>query len=218
MLRSQLAHAMKRKDMIKGVVFDFGGVMTPMLMPEMVHQLVDNLGVDWEMVVSGYGRYRRQMDGDWISMEEMYRRIWADMKLYLTPAVCRELVEADICSYFNRDLATLELMKNLKSRGYKIGILTNMCTIFAAHFRQIFADYIALADAMVISGEEHLYKPQPEIYELMRARMNLPSDALLFFDDVPDNCAAAQAAGWKAIRFITAAQAASEFETLISEV
>ncbi len=201
---------------IKGVVFDFGGVMTPMLMPEMVHRLVENLGVDWDAVVAGYGKYRRQMDGDLITMEEMYRRIWADMKLYLAPAVCRELVDADLCSYFARDLATLELMKDLKARGFKIGILTNMHTRFAVHFRRLFADYIALADAMVISGEEHLYKPQPEIYELMRARMNLSADALVFFDDASENCAAARAAGWQAIRFTSAAQASADFEKLIA--
>ncbi len=201
---------------IKGVIFDFGGVMTSMLMPEMVHRLVDNLGVDWNAVLAGYGKYRRQMDGDLITMEEMYHRIWSDMKLYLAPAVCRELVEADLCSYFNRDLATLELMKNLKARGYTIGILTNMHTRFAVYFRQLFSDYIALADAMVISGEEHLYKPQPEIYELMRARMNLPAEALLFFDDAPENCAAARTAGWQAIRFISAEQATTEFEKLVA--
>ncbi len=201
----------------KGIVFDFGGVMTPMLMPEMVRRLVDNLGVDWDAVVAGYGKYRRQMDGDLISMEEMYRRIWADMKLSLAPAVCRELVDADLCSYFGRDLATLELMKSLKARGFKIGILTNMHTRFATHFRVIFADYIALADAMVISGEEHLYKPQPEIYELMRARMNLPADALVFIDDAPENCDGARAAGWRAIRFTSAAQASAELDRLLVE-
>ncbi len=189
--------------------------MTPMLMPEMVHRLIENLGVDWDAVVAGYGKYRRQMDGDLITMEEMYRRIWADMKLYLAPAVCRDLVDADLCSYFGRDLATLELMKEMKARGFKIGILTNMHTRFAVHFRHLFADYIALADAMVISGEEHLYKPQPEIYELMRARMNLSADALVFFDDASENCAAARAAGWQAIRFTSAAQASAELERLI---
>ncbi len=195
-----------------GLVFDFGGVMTPMQMPELVHLLVNNLGVDWQGVLAGYQKYRRQMDADLISMEEMYRRIWADMKLYLSPAVCRELVEADLSSYFQRDLQVLEVMKQVKARGYKLGILTNMAMRFAVHFRRIFADYLALADAVVISGEEHCYKPQRVIYELMQARMDLPATSILFIDDVEANCEAARQVGWQAMRFQSAEQLTGQFQ------
>ncbi len=193
-----------------GLVFDFGGVMTPMRMPELVHLLVDNLGVAWADVLAGYKKYRRRMDADLISMEEMYRRIWADMKLYLSPAVCRELVEADLSSYFERDRKVLDVMRQVKARGYKVGILTNMATRFAVHFRRFFPDFIALADALVISGEEHCYKPQHEIYDLMRSRLGLPAASLLFVDDVEENCEAARQAGWQAIRFQSVEQLTEE--------
>ena len=58
--------------------------------------------------------------------------------------------------------------------------------------------YRALADVEVISGLEKLYKPDPAIYRLCEERMGLPPAKLLFFDDYPENVAAARALGWQA--------------------
>ena len=39
---------------IKGVVFDFGGVMTSCTMPERVRPLVKELGVSWQDLEEGF--------------------------------------------------------------------------------------------------------------------------------------------------------------------
>ena len=39
---------------IKGVVFDFGGVMTTCTMPERVRPLVRELGISWEALEAGF--------------------------------------------------------------------------------------------------------------------------------------------------------------------
>ena len=90
-----------------------------------------------------------------------------------------------------------------------------MSSVFGQRFRATFADFVAVADAMVISGEVKLYKPMREIYDLLRERIGLPAGALCFFDDVEANCAGARAAGWHAIRFATNDQAAADFEALL---
>ena len=203
--------------MIKGCVFDFGGVMTTMTMPERVRPIVRELGIPWSAIEAGFAKYRRQMDGDLISMEEMYDRTFADAGISITPEDRARIVEADQASYLYRNEETLSFMKDLKARGFKIGILTNMCTGFARLFRIHFPDFIAVADAMVISGEEHLYKPQPEIYDLVERRIGLPANELCFFDDAESNCRGAEESGWQAIRFSTTAKAVAGFERLIAQ-
>jgi 2-haloacid dehalogenase len=54
---------------------------------------------------------------------------------------------------------------------------------------------------MVISGEERIAKPDPEIFRLLLDRFRLDPGATLFVDDVPANVAAAAAAGLDAVLF-----------------
>ena len=201
---------------IKGCVFDFGGVMTTSTaMPDRVRPLVKELGIDWQIIETGFAKYRRLMDGDFMTIEEMYARIFADGGVTVAPAALARIVEEDFASFLYRNERTLAWMRELKARGFKIGILTNMSSVFGRKFRATFADFVAVADAMVISGEVKLYKPMREIYDLLRERIGLPAEALCFFDDVEANCAGARAAGWHAIRFATNDQAAADFESLL---
>jgi epoxide hydrolase-like predicted phosphatase len=56
-----------------------------------------------------------------------------------------------------------------------------------------------LFDAVVISGEVGVHKPQPEIYLLACERLGVePADAV-FVDDLRENCAGAEAVGMAAI-------------------
>lgn len=196
---------------ITACVFDFGGVMTARTMPEKVKPVAERLGIGWGAVTDGYAKYRRQLDGNFISFGEMYDLILADNDIEVTPDDLTEMIKADIESFCARNEETLAFMRSLKDRGYKIGILTNMPTDFVASFRENFGDYIALADALVISGEERMFKPQRRIYRLMAARLGVDPAEICFFDDVEANCEAARSCGWRAVRFADTAQAMRDF-------
>ena len=201
--------------MIRGCVFDFGGVMTTMTMPDRVRPLVKELGVDWKVLEDGFAKYRRQMDGDFMTIDEMYGKIWSDAGIAVSKEVNDRIIEEDMASFLYRNEGTLALMRSLKSRGFKIGILTNMSSAFGVRFRQTFHDFIELADAMVISGEARMFKPMREIYDLLRERIGLPAGEICFFDDVEANCQGAREAGWKTVRFVDCGQAARDFEALL---
>lgn len=201
--------------MIRGCVFDFGGVMTTMTMPDRVRPLVKELGVDWRVLEDGFAKYRRQMDGDFMAIDEMYGKIWSDAGIAVSKEVNDRIIEEDMASFLYRNEGTLALMRSLKSRGFKIGILTNMSSAFGVRFRQTFPDFIELADAMVISGEARMFKPMREIYDLLRERIGLPAGEICFFDDVEANCQGARDAGWKTVRFVDCGQAARDFEALL---
>ena len=156
------------------------------------------------------------MDGGFITIDEMYSLIWADADIQLPEDVRARILEEDYASFMEgyRNLQTLEWMRSLKAAGFKIGILTNMPPSMAPRFRKVFADFIELADAVVVSGEVGMFKPQKRIYDLMRDRIGLHSDELCFVDDVETNCEGARRSGWHAIRFESAAQAEREFREL----
>ena len=200
------------------VVFDFGGVMTTSTMPQRVMALAKEKGIDWSVFVDGFDAHRLDYDAGRITLEELYARIWADAGLSVSDETAAAFIRADNESWCHRNERTLEWMKSLKGRGFKIGILTNMAPKFARErFRSRFADFIELADAMVISGDEGIVKPQREIYDLLRSRIGLPAGELCFIDDVEKNVDGARAAGWNAIRFFTNDQVAADFEKLIRQ-
>lgn len=204
---------------IEAVVFDFGGVMTTSTMPMRVIELAEAKGIDWGVFKRGFDAHRLDYDAGRITLAEMYDLIWRDAGIVVDAGTNAAFMEADDRSWCYRNERTLAWMKALKSRGYKIGILTNMAPRFAReHFRSAFADFIAQADAMVISGDEGIVKPQREIYDLLRGRIALPAASLLFVDDLERNVAAARAAGWQAIRFETNDQVEADFERLLQIV
>ncbi len=198
---------------ISGVVFDFGGVMTTSTMPERVRKYTEKFGIGWKHLETGFAKYRRLMDGGFMTIEKMYELIWADADITLSAEVQAKILEEDYASFLEnyRNLKTLAWMKVLKESGYKIGILTNMPPAFAIRFRKVYPEFIALADAMVISGEEGMFKPQKRIYDLLRERIGLPAEELCFIDDVESNCEGARRAGWHAVRFENNAQVERDF-------
>jgi putative hydrolase of the HAD superfamily len=56
-----------------------------------------------------------------------------------------------------------------------------------------------LFDAVVISGEVGLHKPQPEIFRLACERLGITPVQAVFVDDLRENCAGAEAVGMAAI-------------------
>ena len=213
LVRAGLSHGICGVRPTRGVVFDFGGVMTTTTMPSRVKKVTDDFGIGWDDLERGFARYRRLMDGGFITIDEMYSLIWADADIDLPADVRARILEEDYASFMEgyRNLKTLEWMRSLKSDGFKIGILTNMPPSMAPRFRRVFADFIEIADAVVVSGEERMFKPQRRIYDLLRERIGLEPDELCFVDDVESNCEGARRSGWHAIRFVDNDQAERDF-------
>jgi len=191
----------ERTRLATGVVFDFGGVISVSALnsPEL-YDYCASRGVDRAAFDAGWHNHRRLWDGGFTSFEEMYRRVFADAGQVLTSEDVARLWTLDAEGWI-RELRpeTLTLMRRIKADGRKVGILTNMSPDFhELLFAPRAADYRAEADAEVVSGFEHLCKPQREIYELMERRIGLPAASLFFLDDMEGNVVAARSFGWSA--------------------
>jgi epoxide hydrolase-like predicted phosphatase len=72
-----------------------------------------------------------------------------------------------------------------------------------------------LFDAVVISGEVGLHKPEPEIYLLAAERLGVKPRSCVFVDDLRENCAGAEAVGMTALLHRDPAATIAELERLL---
>ncbi|MBO5465630.1 MAG: HAD family phosphatase [Alistipes sp.] len=197
--------------MIKNVVFDFGGV----LVDWNPHYLYDKYfgsreKADWFLENVCRYSWNIQMDAgkpfaegiaelqsefpEWSEAIEIYHSRWIEMM--------NGQIEGSV-----------DILRRLKSAGYKIYGLTNWS---AETFYMIRDSYPVFSefDGMVVSADEHLLKPDSAIYHCLLQRYSLQAEESLFIDDNADNVAGAKAVGMEAVQFV----GAQELERVLREV
>lgn len=104
-----------------------------------------------------------------------------------------------------------DVVRALKAKGYKIYGLTNWSaeTFPIAHARY---EILREPDGILVSGEEGLIKPDPQIYKRLMERFVLQAENTVFIDDSAVNCAAARELGMDAVRFENAPQLLKELK------
>ena len=99
----------------------------------------------------------------------------------------------------NTQLTTL-IIDQLKAK-YKIGLLSNIGRDWIHDFFDRHQLH-ELFDEVVLSGEETIAKPSPEIFRLMAERLGLDPSECLMIDDIAANCEGAEIAGMQAIHYL----------------
>ena len=97
---------------------------------------------------------------------------------------------------------TVAILRELHAAGVPLFALTNWSAELFPQAQERF-DFLELFEDIVVSGEEGIGKPDPEIYEILEERIRHVSglDDSIFIDDSPANVMAALAVGLDAIRF-----------------
>jgi putative hydrolase of the HAD superfamily len=91
--------------------------------------------------------------------------------------------------------AMVDAVRTARQAGIRTGLISN--SVGTDIYDRAVLD--ELFDAIVISGEVGLHKPQPEIYLLAAERIGLPPKRCVFVDDLRENCAGAEAVGMTAV-------------------
>ena len=78
-----------------------------------------------------------------------------------------------------------ELVEELKENGYGIYLLSNASRRQHEYWPRIEAS--RFFDGTLISADEHVMKPQPEIYRLCMERFGLKAEECFFIDDMAHN-------------------------------
>jgi epoxide hydrolase-like predicted phosphatase len=112
---------------------------------------------------------------------------------------------------WNKELA--DFVIGLRPR-YKTAILSNAGSDSRKTFNDVF-QIEQLVDQVIISAEVGVAKPDERIYQIAIDRLGVMAEEAVFVDDIPENVAAAQRFGMKAIRFLNNPQAIAEVQKFL---
>lgn len=104
------------------------------------------------------------------------------------------------------------LVAELATRGVPLFSITNFSGEFFPLFKAREAALFAPFRDIVVSGDEKLTKPGPEIYRLALRRFALGRGEALFVDDVSENVAAAEREGFVGHYFVDAPTLRADLE------
>jgi putative hydrolase of the HAD superfamily len=180
---------------VKGLIVDFGGVLTT-------------------NVFDSFKAFCRAEGLPEDSVKNMFRERGAGLDL-LRQLEKGELTAAEFSDQFapllgvspdnlverlfggiGPDEPMLEAVRRARGAGIKTGLISNSWGDGLAYDPALLEE---LFDAVVISGEVGLHKPQPEIFLMGAERIGVAPEDCVFVDDLRENCAGAEAVGMKAI-------------------
>jgi len=105
--------------------------------------------------------------------------------------------------------ATVDIMRELKQKGFGIYGLSNWSAETFPHIRNKY-NFFELFDDMVISGEVGHVKPQAEIFNILLEKIGRPANDCLFIDDSLPNIQQANTMGFKTVHFTSPGQLQQE--------
>ncbi|MGO4706067.1 HAD family hydrolase [Microvirga sp. 2MCAF38] len=114
--------------------------------------------------------------------------------------------EETVSGDFADNVAVLE---RLREKGVPNYCITNFSSPKLALAQRRFP-YLGGFDGIIVSGDERLLKPQPEIYNLLLSRYGLVAEDCVFIDDSKANVEGARAVGMHAIHCLETTDLASE--------
>ncbi|MEA2374698.1 MAG: putative hydrolase of the superfamily [Thermoleophilaceae bacterium] len=196
---------------MKGLIVDFGGVLTTNVFESFQAFSVAE-GLETEAVRKlfrerGEGlSLLRQLERGEVEVPEFERR-FAPLLGVREPEGMVERLFAGV----KPDERMIEAVRRTRAAGVPTGLISNSwggTTYDNANIDELF-------DAVVISGEVGLHKPEPEIFHLGAERLGVPPEECVFVDDLRENCEGAEAVGMTAILHRGADGTLPELERLL---
>lgn len=186
--------------MIRGIIFDCFGVLYRGSLTHLA-ELADS--TDRQAVHD----LAHASDHGYIGYDEYFEQLGA---LVHKPA---PEVQAIVRERHVRNTELVELVRQLRGR-YKVGMLSNvgrgvMTTLFSE------AELDELFDAVVLSCDVGLIKPDPHIYEVAAEQLGCEPDICVMIDDLPGNIDGAERAGMQGIVYSSVSELRVELARLL---
>lgn len=172
---------------LKNIVFDLGGVVFMRDMSKCTQEFIDFFSfVRGEVMPHFWNEYDRGTLTKAEAIEHLMARSGFDC------AKCTSLVDEAIAKQ-EAVRPTEKLIEELKEAGYRLFVLSNMSLEFIEFLRRI--PVYRHFEGEIVSCEEGVCKPEPEIYRLLLDRYALDPAETLFIDDRRENVEAAEREG-----------------------
>lgn len=176
------------------MVFDLGGVLVP---PDgVLSALSRELGVTSEALAERYWTGRQDYD-----LGQDGKRYWNGVLTGLgrgpEPDLASRLRALDAQEWSRLPPASLAMLRTVtRTEGVRTALLSNAPEPLAEAVRR--AEWSRAMDVLVFSAELGLAKPDPRIYAAADDACGCDPRDVVFFDDRPENVAAARRHGWDA--------------------
>ena len=186
---------------VKAVIFDCFGVLITIgrdLLHQTYPQFSDQLT-----------ELERKSDSGLVSRSEFYNSVVTITGISMDDAMNKYY------SVENYNQSSIDLIKQVKATGrYKIGLLSNIGHGWLDDFLPIM-NSMNLFDAVILSSDIGITKPDPKIFELMAEKLGVNTDECIMIDDTPVNIASAINTGMQGIIFDSIDQAKTDLGKLI---
>jgi len=202
--------------MIKTIFFDFGGVLIKNPKRKQIHRWKKILGLEEnsELLTILASPNESKVIRDICLGVLPEEKIWEMMaeRWHLKPVIIQKIRQmVNSKRHLNRRmLRFLEECQN----DYQTAILSNA----GDQTRKLMEDVYHLdrfVEEIIISAEEGVVKPDPEIYRIALSRLSANAKTSLLIDDTEVNVNAAREFGMKAVQFTNNQQAIKEIQQLL---
>ncbi len=148
-----------------------------------------------------YWTHRPAYDRADISVEDYWTAV---LGRSAAPPQVRDLTALDVSSWLHANPAAVDSSTRAGRRGYRLAILSNAPIEVSRAIDR--APWLAAFEPRVFSCWLRLSKPDPAVYHKILDHLAAPPEEIVFFDDRPENVAAAKAVGIRAHLFTDASQ------------
>ncbi|HUY81159.1 MAG TPA: HAD family phosphatase [Acidobacteriaceae bacterium] len=189
---------------IRGVIFDYGMVLSQAADPDAHARMVEKSGLSVEEFNRHYWKNRHSYD---LGMKgpAYWAKVASDAGTTFSPEQVEVLIENDVLMWTSVNEEMLAWVVALQNAGFRTAILSNMVWEILGYLRQEFG-WLAYFQQHTWSCELGIGKPDPAIYLHTCKELDVMPQEALFLDDKPENIAAAEKIGLQGIQFSTVAQ------------
>lgn len=185
---------------IKGIIFDFGGVLSSHLPLAAQERISRAAGIDPEALKPDYMRFRGEYDRGTISAAQYWKSVLTPLGIDPDVQMIGRLIEEDVRGWTHINNEMVSLIRSVRPGMEKLGILSNMNVDCLRYVEENFP-WLDMFDSLVFSCNVRLLKPEAPIYEYCLRSMGLEASECLFVDDSEENTGAAAKLGIHAVHF-----------------
>lgn len=197
---------------IKGVIFDFGGVVVNESNKYTYPALAKKFGVSNKRIGMAVEKALPDYERGRISNLEFCMRMAKALKISGKVEGCEHIWDDIYAKKSRINKHVQALIKKLKDSGYKLSVLSNTepgrAKYNREHNRYKYFDFICL------SSEIGIAKPDKRIYQLVLSRLKLKAAEGVFVDDKEKYVVAARKLGMHAIQYKNPKQLERDFKKL----
>ncbi len=187
---------------LRAVIFDYGMVLTGPPDDAAHKALLRITGLPLDRFESLYWADRHAYDEGKLTGLAFWQKFLRDAGLDPAPSMAEELNHWDARMWTTQNPVMLDWQLELKQRGLRTAILSNMGDSVLANMQREF-QWLARFDVLIWSYQLLMAKPDPAIYRHTLRQLGTSPEHTLFLDDKPVNVEAARALGIMALQFST---------------